>query len=83
MNVSFSKFLNKIRLKDHKAVLTAVLPDRYSPLQASGNGIQSIYLTELSQDQMKRGVAWSRNRLPQLDRQAFGGPLRYIFCVFP
>jgi len=24
------------------------LPDRYSPLQANGNGIQSIYLTELS-----------------------------------
>jgi hypothetical protein len=31
-------------------VLRAVLPDRYSPLQANGNGIQSIYLTELSQD---------------------------------
>jgi hypothetical protein len=30
--------------------LRAVLPDRYSPLQANGNGIQSIYLTELSQD---------------------------------
>jgi len=29
-------------------VLRAVLPDRYSPLQANGNGIQSIYLTELS-----------------------------------
>jgi len=26
------------------------LPDRYSPLQANGNGIQSIYLTELSED---------------------------------
>lgn len=31
-------------------VLRAVLPDRYSPLQPSGNGVQSIYLTELSQD---------------------------------
>ena len=30
--------------------LRAVLPDRYSPLQPSGNGVQSIYLTELSQD---------------------------------
>ena len=29
-------------------VLKAVLPQRYSPLQANGNGIQSIYLTELS-----------------------------------
>jgi hypothetical protein len=29
-------------------VLKSVLPQRYSPLQANGNGIQSIYLTELS-----------------------------------
>ena len=31
-------------------MLRAVLPDRYSPLQRNGNGIQSIYLTELSQE---------------------------------
>jgi hypothetical protein len=31
-------------------VLRSVLPDRYSPLQPNGNGIQSIYLTELSDD---------------------------------
>jgi putative restriction endonuclease len=31
-------------------VLRTVLPRRYSPLQANGNGIQSIYLTELSRD---------------------------------
>jgi putative restriction endonuclease len=29
-------------------VLRALLPSRYSPLQPSGNGIQSIYLTEVS-----------------------------------
>jgi putative restriction endonuclease len=48
VNVSFVPLLNKIRPKDHMEVLGAVLPDRYSPLQANGNGIQSIYLTELS-----------------------------------
>jgi hypothetical protein len=31
-------------------VLRAVLPDRYAPLQANGNGNQSLYLTELPQD---------------------------------
>jgi hypothetical protein len=31
-------------------VLRTVLPRRYSPLQANGNDIQSIYLTELSRD---------------------------------
>ena len=48
VNVSFILLLNKIRPKDHMQVLKAVLPERYSPLQANGNGIQAIYLTELS-----------------------------------
>jgi putative restriction endonuclease len=48
VNISFVSLLNKIRPKDHMDVLKAVLPQRYSPLQANGNGIQSIYLTELS-----------------------------------
>jgi putative restriction endonuclease len=50
VNVSFTTLLNKIRPKDHMTVLRSVLPDRYSPLQPNGNGIQSIYLTELSVD---------------------------------
>lgn len=50
VNVSFTALLKKIRPKDHMGILRAVLPDRYSPLQSNGNGIQSIYLTELSQD---------------------------------
>jgi putative restriction endonuclease len=48
VNVSFVSLLNKIRPKDHIEVLKTVLPQRYSPLQSNGNGIQSIYLTELS-----------------------------------
>ena len=50
VNVSFTTLLNKVRPKDHMGVLKSVLPDRYSPLQPNGNGIQSIYLTELSED---------------------------------
>ena len=50
VNVAYTQLLNKIRPKDHMGVLRAVLPDRYSPLQTNGNDIQSIYLTELSQD---------------------------------
>jgi len=45
--VNFVSLLNKVRPKDHIAVLKRVLPSRYSPLQASGNGIQSVYLTEV------------------------------------
>lgn len=50
VNVSFVSLLNKIRPKDHMGVLKTVLPNRYSPLQPNGNGIQSIYLTELPLD---------------------------------
>ena len=47
VKVKFTELSNTIRPKDHMAVLGPVLPDRYSPLQPSGNGLQSVYLTEL------------------------------------
>jgi putative restriction endonuclease len=50
VNVSFVSLLNRIRPKDHIEVLRPVLSDRYAPLQANGNGLQGIYLTELSLD---------------------------------
>lgn len=36
-----------IRPKDHIAVLRPFLPVRYSPLQANGDGLQSVYLAEV------------------------------------
>jgi putative restriction endonuclease len=48
VKIAFTTLLNKVRPKDHMEVLRALLPSRYSPLQPSGNGIQSIYLTEVS-----------------------------------
>src|SRR5215831_14149826 len=45
-------------------ILRAVLPDRYSPLQANGNGIQSIYLTGVSAD-FDRVLAVWRHRLEE------------------
>jgi putative restriction endonuclease len=48
VKVAFTGLLNKVRPKDHMEVLRTLLPSRYSPLQPNGNGIQSIYLTEIS-----------------------------------
>ncbi len=48
VRVEFNQLLNTIRPKDHIDLLKQFLPARYSPLQTSGNGIQSVYLTELS-----------------------------------
>jgi putative restriction endonuclease len=45
--VQFIPLVNTIRPKDHIQILRPVLPDRYSPLQSNGNGIQSVYLTEV------------------------------------
>jgi hypothetical protein len=47
VKVSFTELANKVRPKDHIEVLSPLLPDRYSPLQPNGNGIQSVYLTEV------------------------------------
>jgi putative restriction endonuclease len=45
LRVRFANLGNRVRPKEHMALLQPLLPDRYSPLQANGNGIQSVYLT--------------------------------------
>lgn len=47
VSVSFTLLLNRIRPKEHIGILRSVLPGRYSPLQANGNGNQGLYLTEI------------------------------------
>lgn len=45
VNVDYRKIRNEIRPKDYIDQLRPLLPEKYSPLQANGNGIQSVYLT--------------------------------------
>jgi hypothetical protein len=47
VKVEFTELKHIIRPKDHMAVLGPYLPEKYSPLQPNGNGLQSVYLTEL------------------------------------
>ena len=47
VKVNFTVLNNKVRPKDHIGILKPLLPDRYSPLQPNGNGLQSVYLTEV------------------------------------
>jgi hypothetical protein len=49
VRVKFITLLHRIRPKDHIELLKPLLPSRYSPLQESGNGIQSVYLTAVPQ----------------------------------
>jgi putative restriction endonuclease len=45
VKVDFTKLTNRIRPKDHIDILRPLLPQKYSPLQPNGNGLQSVYLT--------------------------------------
>ena len=47
VKVQFTELANKIRPKDHIEILRPLLPAKYSPLQSNGNGLQSVYLTEV------------------------------------
>ncbi|WP_250442013.1 HNH endonuclease [Caballeronia sp. AZ1_KS37] len=47
VEVEYQELTNKIRPADHMEILRPLLPERYSPLQATGNGNQGVYLTEL------------------------------------
>lgn len=48
--VEFKELTNPLRPKDHMQQLRPHLPEKYSPIQISGNGIQSVYLAVLPDD---------------------------------
>jgi putative restriction endonuclease len=50
VNVAFTGLSAKVRPKDHIEILRPLLPERYSPLQSNGSGLQSVYLTEIPAD---------------------------------
>jgi hypothetical protein len=47
VGVQFTQLSKRVRPKDHIEILRPLLPERYAPLQPNGNGLQSVYLTEL------------------------------------
>ena len=46
--VRFTELSMPIRPKDHMDTLAATLPEKYSPLQANGNGNQGVYLAPVA-----------------------------------
>ena len=49
VDVSYDRLKNEnVRPKDHILEIAPYLPVKYSPLQKNGNGIQSVYLAEIS-----------------------------------
>jgi hypothetical protein len=47
ISVAFTLLDNRIRPKDHIELIRPLLPRKYAPLQATGDGLQGVYLTEL------------------------------------
>jgi len=47
VDVAFQEVANPLRPKDRIEQLRHLLPERYSPLQENGNGIQNVYLTSV------------------------------------
>ena len=47
VSVDYCEFNSQFRPKDHIAILRPFLPTKYSPLQANGDGMQSVYLAEV------------------------------------
>lgn len=45
--VDYCRLNSQIRPKDHIAILRPLLPEKYSPLQPTGDGLQSVYLAEV------------------------------------
>lgn len=49
VDIHFHELQLPIRPCEHMAVLAPLLPARYAPLHRSGNGLQGVYLTHLSE----------------------------------
>jgi len=47
VRVAFRPLDTQLRPKEHIDILRPLLPERYSPLLPNGNGLQSVYLTEV------------------------------------
>ena len=50
VEVEFEELQNPIKPKDFMTQIIPHLPEKYSPLQQNGKGLQGIYLTEISSD---------------------------------
>lgn len=49
VDVRFTVLLGPVRPAEHMSLLAPLLPRRYAPLRPNGHGLQSVYLTLLSQ----------------------------------
>ena len=50
--VSYATLEVPLRPKDHIRIIRPFLPEKYSPLQLNGDGLQSVYVSEVPEKQV-------------------------------
>lgn len=66
VEVEFAELNNPIKPKDFMDQIRPLLEDKYAPLRANGNGLQGIYLTEISGAFGELLIILSRADLPTI-----------------
>ena len=69
VEVEFAELENPIRPKDFMNQIRPLLADKYAPLQENGNGLQGIYLTEISAAFGELLIVLSQADLPNIQHE--------------
>ena len=69
VEVEFAELENPLRPKDFMNQIRPLLADKYAPLQENGNGLQGIYLTEISADFGALLILLSQADLPTIQQE--------------
>ena len=74
VEVEFSELNNPIKPKDFMEKIRPLLAEKYAPLQENGNGLQGIYLTEISSKFGELLILLSRTDLPAVQHDLSPSP---------
>jgi len=69
VEVEFAELPNLIKPKDYMEQIRPLLAEKYAPLQANGNGLQGIYLTEISLEFGELLTLLSNANLPAIEQE--------------
>jgi hypothetical protein len=69
VEVEFVELNNPIKPKDFMSEIRPLLADKYAPLQTNGNGLQGIYLTEISTKFGELLLVLTRADLPNIQHE--------------
>ncbi|MFZ2226939.1 MAG: HNH endonuclease signature motif containing protein [Candidatus Nanopelagicaceae bacterium] len=69
VEVEFAQLDNPIRPRDFMPQIIPLLEKRYAPLQENGNGLQGVYLTEISVEFGKLLIDLSNANLPVIQKE--------------